>query len=254
MSNNGIIYKTTNKINGKIYVGQTIYHADNSKYLGSGKFLKNAIKKYGKENFMRETIEETNVKDINNREIYWIAKLRATDKIVGYNIEPGGQPRHALSEYTKKKISKSEKGKIVSKESVEKMRKSLKKLWSVDSDIGTSMRNNMSELMKGENNPSKRSEVKRKISKSLTGKTFSDERKQHISDSLKGRTLLEKTKKKISERSSGKGNGMYGRSAYSIWIEKYGKEEADKRKIETKKKMSKSRKKYLKRRNGNGEF
>jgi len=53
-----IIYKTTNKINHKIYLG---VHKNPNKdkfdgYLGSGILLKKAIRKYGKENFIRETL------------------------------------------------------------------------------------------------------------------------------------------------------------------------------------------------------
>ena len=44
-----VIYKTTNLITGKIYVGQD--SRDNPQYLGSGIILSYAIKKYGKENF-----------------------------------------------------------------------------------------------------------------------------------------------------------------------------------------------------------
>lgn len=50
-----IVYKTTNLINNKIYIGKDTH--DNPKYLGSGIVLKRAIKKYGKLNFLKETIE-----------------------------------------------------------------------------------------------------------------------------------------------------------------------------------------------------
>jgi hypothetical protein len=49
-----VIYKTTNLINGKIYIGQD--SNDNKNYLGSGLKLKRAIKKYSKENFIKEVI------------------------------------------------------------------------------------------------------------------------------------------------------------------------------------------------------
>lgn len=49
-----ILYKTTNLINGKIYVG--IHNGSNRHYLGSGKLLKLAIEKYGRKNFKRETL------------------------------------------------------------------------------------------------------------------------------------------------------------------------------------------------------
>lgn len=48
-----LIYKTTNKINGKIYIGQTSKD-ENVFYLGSGKTLLKAVKKYGKDNFDRK--------------------------------------------------------------------------------------------------------------------------------------------------------------------------------------------------------
>ena len=50
-----IIYKTTNLINKKIYIGQDT--KNNPNYLGSGKYFKYALKKYGKENFSKEIIE-----------------------------------------------------------------------------------------------------------------------------------------------------------------------------------------------------
>lgn len=82
-----IIYKTTNLINGKIYVGQHKTSADDG-YLGSGKILKLAIKKYGKENFKREILEFCNLSNVDNREIYWINNLNSVNE--GYNITEGG--------------------------------------------------------------------------------------------------------------------------------------------------------------------
>lgn len=82
-----IIYKTTNLINGKFYIGKD--EKNNSKYLGSGKILKSTIKKYGLENFKKEVIEIcTNRKQLNDREKYWIQQLSATT--LGYNITEGG--------------------------------------------------------------------------------------------------------------------------------------------------------------------
>jgi len=83
------IYKTTNLINGKIYIGE--HNGKYTNYLGSGKILKLAIKKYGKENFKREIIEECEtLEELDEREIYWIEFYNSRDKKVGYNIREGG--------------------------------------------------------------------------------------------------------------------------------------------------------------------
>ena len=66
-----IIYKTTNLINLKIYVGKD--KKNNPNYYGSGLLLRLAIKKYGKENFAKETIDICrNETELNIREIFWI--------------------------------------------------------------------------------------------------------------------------------------------------------------------------------------
>jgi group I intron endonuclease len=87
-----ITYVTICKINKKIYVGQKkILTKDFKTYLGSGIKIKLAIKKYGYENFYRETIEYNTSANIDDRETYWIAALSATDPKIGYNIAKGGK-------------------------------------------------------------------------------------------------------------------------------------------------------------------
>jgi group I intron endonuclease len=110
------IYKTTNLVNGKIYIGQTI--GDRPNYIGSGKLLKAAINKYGKENFKREILEYCdNVDHMNEREVIWIARYDSTNQKIGYNLEHGGNGKGKVNEETKKKM----RGRKVSEETIKKM-------------------------------------------------------------------------------------------------------------------------------------
>lgn len=101
-----IIYKVTNLVNNKIYIGKDKHN--NSKYFGSGIKIKRAIKKYGKNSFIKETLEEClDEKDLNEREEYWINKYNSVDRNVGYNITHGGEGGDTISNNPRKcEISK----------------------------------------------------------------------------------------------------------------------------------------------------
>lgn len=110
-----IIYKTINKINNKIYVGQD--SNNNPNYLGSGEILKKAIKKNGKENFEKIILEKCASKDeLNEREIFWIKELDAMNPKIGYNLTNGGSGGsiYNMTKEVQKKWKK--KNKIVIKE------------------------------------------------------------------------------------------------------------------------------------------
>lgn len=95
----GYIYKVTNKINGKIYIGQTIQSVKDRWYRHCGKsgiskaelntHFKRAILKYGKENFTIETIEVCDSTELNDREKFYISYYNSY--INGYNSTIGGQ-------------------------------------------------------------------------------------------------------------------------------------------------------------------
>ena len=88
----GYIYKTTNLVNGKIYIGQHKSDSFDAGYYGSGKYLCRALNKYGKENFSIEVLEWCKSKEIaDEREIYNIQKLNSRNHNVGYNIAYGGE-------------------------------------------------------------------------------------------------------------------------------------------------------------------
>ena len=88
----GYIYKTTNLINNKIYVGQKKSNVFlHEEYLGSGSVLKQAIKKYGKANFKVEMLDTAeSLEELGEKERYWIIYLNAEDVNIGYNRTKGG--------------------------------------------------------------------------------------------------------------------------------------------------------------------
>ena len=92
------IYKITNKINGKIYIGQSInierrwqqhiYEAKNCNQVASQYAIHKAFQKYGVENFIFEIIELTSSQTLNDREKYWIKYYNTYNN--GYNETQGG--------------------------------------------------------------------------------------------------------------------------------------------------------------------
>lgn len=82
-----LVYKTTNLINGKYYIGchQTSNKTDT--YIGSGTLLKRAIKKYGKENFKKEIIFEAS----SPEEMFSKEKSLVHIGPDTYNLKSGGE-------------------------------------------------------------------------------------------------------------------------------------------------------------------
>lgn len=111
------IYKITNKINGKIYIGKHIDRSKNAAddYMGSGIKIKKAQKKYGIENFTKDILEECTKENVNSREIFWIDKLQSTNHNIGYNIAKGGEggdtfTHNPKAEILRKQFSERVKG------------------------------------------------------------------------------------------------------------------------------------------------
>lgn len=138
-----LIYKITNRINGKVYIGQTTrpltvrwkQHCNpaNTNCIA----LHRAIQKYGKENFTVEQIDVAcDIDELNEKEIYWIKFYDSVNSEKGYNLKVGGEhttmsdeTRHRLgngnrgktfSEGQKRKMSESHKGSKMSKEAIAK--------------------------------------------------------------------------------------------------------------------------------------
>ena len=86
------IYKITNKITNKIYVGRgtvrtKTYGPENDHYFGSGRAIKRSLEKYGKDNHIKEVLEYCETKEqVIERETFWIQELDAMNPEVGYNM------------------------------------------------------------------------------------------------------------------------------------------------------------------------
>ena len=101
----GFIYKVTNNINGKVYIGQSIFEidkrfkehlSDSQKPSKSSRPFYDAIIKYGKENFSLELVEEVDNEILNEREKFWITEYRSYvgfEDCRGYNATLGGDSK-----------------------------------------------------------------------------------------------------------------------------------------------------------------
>lgn len=176
-----IIYKITNKINGKVYIGQTIcslktrwrQHCNTDIPTA----IHSAIKKYGRDMFTVEQIDTACDRDeLDVKEVYWI-KFYNSLSPNGYNLETGGNKNHIVSEETRRKIIEANKGRKHSEETKRKMSESLK-------------------------HPSE--ETRRKISEALKNRKWSEESRRKISEAHKGKKLSEEHKRKLSEIKRGK--------------------------------------------------
>jgi group I intron endonuclease len=204
-----IIYKTTNLINGKFYVGKD--EKNNPNYLGSGINLHRAIKKYGKENFIKETIEVCSTKEeLNEREKYWIKETKAQE--LGYNIADGGWGGNTYDEETRQRISQEFKGRKVDPKTVEKAKKTREKRKQENPDvykISEEQKQILSKTHKGKVHPEewrkRQSEVMKELYNSDNSKfekfieNQKGENKRGEKSPMWGRKATEETRRKQSE-------------------------------------------------------
>lgn len=130
MNNCYTVYKHISPSN-KVYIGITSRKPELRWRKGNGyynnKHFYNAIKKYGWDNFKHEILfENLSKEEAERKEIELIDYYNSTNPLFGYNHDNGGYCSITATEETKRKISKGNKGKIVSRETRIKISKSTK--------------------------------------------------------------------------------------------------------------------------------
>jgi group I intron endonuclease len=127
MANNApmIIYRVTNLVNDKVYIGQTrrslssrksghTHYANN----GSTQYFHSALRKYGFDNFIWDVIDDTanSLEELNSLEALYIAEYNTfVDSGCGYNMTTGGDC-YEMSDDTKKKIGAKAKKRLATPE------------------------------------------------------------------------------------------------------------------------------------------
>ena len=200
------VYKITNTINNKEYIG---FHSTDDLedgYLGSGKIIKKAIEKYGPDKFEKEYIEIFDNKEdaeLLEQKLVDLAYVEREDtynQSLGGNVcilygENNGFYGKSHTDDTKKKISEKNAGKKHTKENIEKISMSSKLMWL--------------------NNE----ELKQALSKRMKERIVSEETRKKISESHKGKKLSEESKKKISNSALERFN-KYTDEEYNRWYKK----------------------------------
>lgn len=230
----GIVYMTICLINGRKYIGQHKCKNVNDRYLGSGTILKMAIKKFGAENFVRQTLcvcesEE----ELNQKEIEYIAKYNATESLDFYNICEGGKANRMTGEMNPmygmrgelapgygRKISDEERqrrsesmrgeknplyGHVYTEEERKKFGRKGEAHWNYGRHWSEEVKKKMSNAKKGKPSPikgvPKTEETKKKISEAKKGKAsdLSEEGRKRISEATTKRNKTEVFKNQVSE-------------------------------------------------------
>jgi len=170
-----IIYKVVNAINGKCYIGQTTQSLGKRKVghkfetKNGTTYFSNALRKYGFKNFKWEVIEECDDKEqLDEMEFHYIKQYNSF-KPEGYNLTLGGDKGTfgwKPTKENKEKIGKGVKKAWIKmdKKTKSKQIKKLSNFWSENHPT----RGKKRPEIYGENNPAKKPEVRKKISKNVS--------------------------------------------------------------------------------------
>lgn len=181
-----IIYKATNTVNGKVYIGKTTRtleerrkeHEYEATRRDRNFAFYNAIRKYGTDVFEWKIIDKATTEDeLNEKERYWIAYYNAVNRDHGYNMTEGGD------------------GVKPNEEVREKLSESIRRRWQ-DGDY-------RKKVVEAHKRKTLSEETRRKISEAQKGRKHTEETKRKLSEAHKGKKLSEEHCKKMAEARRG---------------------------------------------------
>lgn len=178
-----LVYKITNTINGKIYIGCHKTKDKNDGYMGSGKIIKRAIQKYGVENFTKEIIVECSCAE----EMFAKEKELVVLNDMSYNMKSGGEGGFDYLNETGLNTSwknKEDRGNKISK--------SIKQKWDTDPNFAKALRERLG--------------------------VRTDNFIESAKVSFLGRSHTDETKDKIKQAVSGKHVGALNSQHGTMWI------------------------------------
>jgi len=181
-----IIYKATNKINGKMYIGKSSLTLEErkkkhwKKSKSSQAHFHNALRKYGLDGFNWEVLCECSAEEVNNKETSYIAEYCSNDHSIGYNSTIGGDGGDTWSlnthkEQTSKRLSESIRNSDMHKQRLKEVMGPFNRAKAC--------------------NP----EYRKNLSNALTGRKFTEEHKAALKESFKNRVMTDEHKKHIAE-------------------------------------------------------
>ena len=193
------VYKTVNKLNGKIYVGKHRWSGEGKdpSYFGSGAIIKKVIKGVGKDNLEVEVLEFSQDEKTNREnEIKWIHQLNSfipngynlKDEVSGGLIDKDGNfvtSWELMTPERREEVKKARAAGLNREDVKEKISEKSKKAWQ------------------------RKSQEERDLVR------------KHISEGW-----TEESRKSKSKKSTGSKNGMFGKSVFERWVELYGEEKA----------------------------
>lgn len=211
MKKYGYIYKTTHLRTGRYYIGQH-KGAYNSDYLGSGRIIKDMLKKYDKSEFSLEVLAWAySLKQLNELEDQYIGELYQTDPNC-MNLIAGGK-QSGYSDETLKKISETSKGRMIGRKWYHKGNKqviSYTKPEGYEEGRSEECKLVWKGINKGKPSWNKgipmKEETKKKLSESTKGKVLTDETKNKIGKATKRLWEDPKYLKKMKNRRHLAGN------------------------------------------------